>query len=333
MNWKTWIPLVFAVVLALVAAKLTHNVIAGKKGASDQGSGKFVQVVVARGNLSAGAELNAENLTLAPMPGEAAPESTYTAVTDLLGRVAAQPFVLGQPINEKMLAPKGAGTGLQALIPTGFRAVTLEINEFTGIAGLITPGMTVDVVSSFRDDSTRETVTRTVVQNLKVLAVGPRLSPPQSDEQKEMYKSVTLLASPRDAERVELAAHTGRPRLALRGGRDMVNIATKGTSLSDLANPGDGNSAMTSLLAKFMANAKAAKPTTQPLDKTFAVEQPKAKPEVDLVNDIFEQPRTQQRTVKIIRNGVESNVIFQIPVQPKRRDLMTDTSEPLSEAK
>lgn len=326
MNWKTWIPLVLAVGLALVAAKLTHNVIAGKKAAgAKEAQSNFVQIVVARGDLPVGATLTKENLTLAPIPGTTPPAHTYTSTDDLLDRVSTQPLVQGQPINEKLLAPKGSGIGLQALVPTGMRAITIEVNEFSGIANLVAPGMNVDVVATFRDDATHDTVSRTVVQNVKVLAVGPRMSAVTADDEKSAYKSVTLLASPKEAERVELATYTGRPRIVLRSGRDNSTLAAnQGAKLSEIAG---GTADAINSGAAWLNAMMTRRPTSRPSDTNVEkVSDVKTRP-IDPFGDY--EARPQQRTVKIIRGGVESSVMFEAQRAPRRSDIMTDTSSDL----
>jgi len=327
MNWKTWIPLVAAVGLALVAAKLTHDVIAGKKGGNKDTGGNFVQIVVARGDLAPGAVLTKENLTLAPLPGTVAPAHTYTSTDDLVNRVAAQPLVQGQPINEKLLAPQGSGAGLQALVPAGMRAVTIEVNEFTGLAGLVAPNMNVDVITTFRDDVTHDTITRTVVQNLKVIAVGPRMNPTPDEADKQPYKSVTLLASPKDAERVELATYTGRQRLVLRSGRDLVASNSKGVGLTEIAS--GANSAMANSqgwIKGLIANAMTRpQPATRPVEQVSDVTTTKAPAPATFDPFGDDAPRTTQRTVKVIRNGVESSVIFDVPRPARNRDLLIET--------
>ncbi len=329
MNWKTWIPLVLAVGLALVAAKLTHDVIAGKKAKPEEAQqANFVQVVVARGDLPPGATLTKENLTLAPMPGSAAPAHTYTSTDDLIDRVSAQPLVQGQPINELLLAPKGSGQGLQALVPAGMRAVTIEVNEFTGCANLVAPGMNVDVLASFRDDTNKDTVSRTVVQNLKILAVGPRMTPTNDDPNaKESFKSVTLLATPKDAEKVELASYSGRPRLALRSGRDLLPSKTEGASLAEIVF-GDPDSAANRDNYKKNLQAVVSKPATQPSADPEPV---KVKPVLDpFAEDV--KPKTRSATV--IRNGVPSTVTLEVPQEPaKSKDMMIKMSTDEIESK
>jgi pilus assembly protein CpaB len=324
MNMKTWIPLFFAVGLALVAAKLTHNVITKKKSAG-QAPGEFVQVVVARGDIAPGVPLTAENLTLSPIPGKVAPAHTYTATTDLEGRVSAQPLVQGQPVNEKLLSPKGQGFGLQAMIPEGFRGVTVEVNEFTGLAGMVAPGMNVDVVGTFRDEASRETFARTVVQNLKVIAVGPRMTAATSEEQKEMYKSVTLLASPKDAEKVELAAYVGRPRLSLRSGRDQRSAETKGASLTELANGNADSKGPGSSLVSLLLKKAAERKFTQPA--AYVEVSPTTKPSADIDPFGPELAPTNRRTIEVIRGTQKSTQTFEIPKKSSLPDWSVDVRD------
>jgi pilus assembly protein CpaB len=320
MNLKTWIPLFFAVGLALIAAKLTHDVIAKKKGGPAPAA-DVVQVVVARGDIAPGVPLTAENTTIGQIPGKTPPPHTYTSAADLEGRVATQPLVQGQPINEKLLAPKGQGFGLQAMIPEGFRAVTIEVNEFTGLAGMVAPGMNVDVVGTFRDDSSKDTLSRTVVQNLKVIAVGPRMTP-ASEDQKEMYKSVTLLANPKDAEKVELAAYVGRPRLSLRNGRDQKNAQLKGASLTELATGNSEQQGPGSSLVALLLKAAQARKYSQPVNYVeVPTTQPSKAPATDVDPFVAEPAPVNRRTIEVIRNGVKSTQTFEIP---KQKGTLTD---------
>src|SRR5690606_7683879 len=100
---------------------------------------KFTRIVVARGDVEPGRELTADDLTLAQVQMDLVPESAFRELSGVVGRVSETHLVKGQSIVESMLAPQGSGSGLQALIPPGMRAISVEVNEFSGVAGLITP--------------------------------------------------------------------------------------------------------------------------------------------------------------------------------------------------
>jgi pilus assembly protein CpaB len=284
---------VLAIVLGVFAAKIARDAIMKNRGPVVQ-NGKFVKVIVTKADITPGHALTAEDLTLAQVDAENAPAAAFKESTDVIGRVSETLMVKGQPVVEAMLAPTGSGSGLQALVPNGMRAVTMEVNEFTGVAGLITPGCHVDIVATINEGANGTQIAKTIVQNVKVTAVGQRTAannePPQPNEQ---FRSVTVLASLEDVETIELACATGRPRMVLRGGRDNDIVATAGVTLGELKGSGGKNS------DPFVATATtqpAPVATTQPL-----IEQP---------NDRRESPR---RDEKLIKNGVESNVTLFMP--------------------
>src|SRR5215217_1929454 len=152
MNWKTWVPLVLAIVLGVVAAKVARDTLSKNKTAATP-AGKFTKVVVTKADITPGKELKAEDLTLAQVEADNVPSSSFKETTEVVGRVSETLMVKGQPVVEAMLAPTGSGSGLQALVPPGMRAITVEVNEFTGVAGMLTPGCRVDIVSTINDQN------------------------------------------------------------------------------------------------------------------------------------------------------------------------------------
>ena len=235
MNWKTWAPLVLATVLGLIAAKAGHDVIirANRAGAP---LGSFTFVIVAKSDLNPGSSLSEADLTTVPMPSDTLPRTAFQKTTDLVGRVLVLPVVKGQAILEAFLAPAGSDAGLQALVPPGMRALSIEINESSGVAGLLLPGSHVDVVSTLADDTQRQPVARLIVQNATVLAVGHKLHPPtkKDDDDTPRPKTVTLLLMPRDVEAIELAGSAGKLRLVLRGSLDNSKSVTNGMTVAEL---------------------------------------------------------------------------------------------------
>jgi pilus assembly protein CpaB len=201
--------------------------------------------------------------------------------------------VRGSPVLESMLAPKGSGSGLQALIPPGMRAITVEINEFSGVAGNLVPGCRVDVVASINGEGGGEMVSRTIVQNVRVTAIGMRRPTPEEEKGGSnggQMKSVTLLTTPKEAEAIELAAATGRPRLVLRSGADNGTANSEGVTVGELRGaraPKKDPFQQVELIKPVSPIALSATPTTQPIART--------------------------RQVKVIRAGVESEVTIEDP--------------------
>src|SRR5208282_4456084 len=129
------------------------------------------------------------------------------------------------------LAPKGMGPGMQAAVPLGMRAVTVEINEMTGVAGYLSPGCHVDVIQTLKDDKTGQPTARTLAQNVKITAIGVRHNPQDGDGG---GRSITLLVTPAQAELMELCSTLGHPRFSLRNGNDLAVSEPKGITLAEL---------------------------------------------------------------------------------------------------
>src|SRR5207245_7714987 len=174
MNWKTWVPLIIAVILGLIAAKVGRDMLVSRKDSGPEG--QLVRIVVAKRDIAPGHTLEANDVVSAAFPPESVPKGSFRQESELAGRVAVVQVIQGQPILDIFLAMTGSGAGAQSIVPPGMRAVTIEVNETSGVAGLLVPGCRVDVVSTLNDQQTKVSVARTIVQNVKVLAVGQRLT-------------------------------------------------------------------------------------------------------------------------------------------------------------
>jgi pilus assembly protein CpaB len=307
MNWKTWTPLALAIVLGLVAMKVARDVTVKRGSSPVTESGQTVAVL--NKDLTPGSKITAADLTLARVGSEISPEVVFSDVAKLEGRVLLAPGLKGAPVVKSMVADEGTGAGLQAIIPEGMRALTIEINEFSGVAGNLTAGCRVDVVSTLSDKEGGEMMARTVVQNIQVQSIGMRRT---NDGEPAPMRSVTLLATPKEAEAIELAYSTGRPRLVLRSSSDEAVAATSGVSVAELRR---GNSQGTDPFASQLAmNVKPVTPISTGMEPTT---QPIAREQV-------KAPAIKAREIRIIRGGVESTVTVEEPLQPVMTHWVTD---------
>jgi len=272
MNTKTWIPLACAIALGLVAALVAQRSMHTKAAANTQQS---VQIAVAKADIPPGTALTADDIVTAAIPGKIAPAQNFTNPNDLVGRVTASPMLPGQPFQTTLLAAQGMPAGLAALVPTGMRAVTVDVTESGAMAGLLTPGSRVDVVASNVDrEHPEKTISRTFVQNVAVVAVGQKLGTPKADGDKDIpvYRTVTLLATLHDAETLDLAQTLTRIRLVLRATGDQTELADDGvlgTDLVKLARGTDDDATPKSVIPSVIAPSALAAATTQPDKQTI----------------------------------------------------------------
>jgi pilus assembly protein CpaB len=302
MKVKQWIPIVLALGLGLAALKLTRDRMSRAQAPSAAGA-NFAERVVATRDIAAGQQMAPDDLALGKVASDSIPSGSFNAVADLKDRVAATGIVKGQPVLESLLAPAGVGAGVQALIPLGMRAITIQVNEFSGVAGLLTPGCRVDIISTVPGGDEKEgSVARTIVQNVEVRAVGRQIVPPTAGGKPETENNgqpapaptnVTLLVTPEQAEQVQLASVGGKPWLSLRNATDAAAVETAGTSMADLR----GDRAKK---AAESVTPPAVKPAVDPFAETAPVKTASARKGADAM------PKT--RTVTIIRGTKEQTL-------------------------
>jgi len=188
-----------------------------------------VPVVVAAANLDIGAELGKDDVRVIDWPKESAPANAIGSVDEVVGRGLIMPVVQNEPILPMKLASKEAGSGLPPVIPPGFRAVSVRVNEVVGVAGYVLPGTHVDVVATVSPSAQQSDMTsKVILTNVQVLAAGTKIDR-ETDKDKPIPVSVvTLLVDPEQAERLTLAASEGKIQLALRNPLDKGMPTTPG---------------------------------------------------------------------------------------------------------
>src|SRR4029078_6552545 len=131
-----------AVVFGLLAAMSVS-----KYTSTNAQGGDMANMVVARVEIPLGTQLNPDQVSVVQVPKSAMPDQAFAKVEDLVGRVAVNAIGPKEPLTEFRLAPKGSLAGLAALVPEGYRAITVRVDDEAGVAGLLAPGMLVDLIS------------------------------------------------------------------------------------------------------------------------------------------------------------------------------------------
>jgi pilus assembly protein CpaB len=281
MNIRSFIPLVLGLGIGVFAIKMFMDVLKKAEGANNT---ETVQVVQAKTEIGATMRIGKGMVTLTEVPKPIAPSNAFVDAKEVIDRVTNKTIPQGMPILKSMLAPVGTPPGMTSKIPEGYRAVAVKVNEYVGVAGWIKPGSYVDVVVVMdrRDNTTnrRFTISKVVLQNVQVLAVGQEIQS-SGDVGPSLARSVTLLVTPSDVPKLHLAETKGDVRLAMRGQEDQIlkatNTTTDGALFDDLrpkkADKNAGSAAL-SLLGKLFQNPP--KPQPQKTDKPDKAAQPPA---------------------------------------------------------
>lgn len=233
---KGLLPILLALVLGVATFFVGRRVLDSRDAAPAPVKGTMV--LAAARPLPAGHRLTAQDLEPAETPVQNITATMFRDGKDVEDRVLAAPVEEGQILRQSLLAPEGTASALQARVPAGMRAVTVGVNEFSGLAGLITPGVRVDLIATLVDTVTNETFARTIVENVLVSAIGQNMDAGKNEDLPNgarSQKTVTLLVTPTQAEAIDLAFTKSRPRLVLRSGGDDAPVEEAGVTLAELA--------------------------------------------------------------------------------------------------
>jgi pilus assembly protein CpaB len=179
-----------------------------------------VRIVAAAKDLPVGKRIEAADLKWISIVRQDAPVAAFFKREGVVDRAVSVAMSAGEPVLPAKLAGKGSGEGLTALIEPGMRAVSVQVNEISGVSGFVQPGTRVDVLFT-RVFTNGDAATTTILQNVKVIAYGRQLDPAAKAETRDGRPTVaTLLVTQSEAERLVLAEQRGRIQLALRNTLD-----------------------------------------------------------------------------------------------------------------
>ena len=174
--------------------------------------------------------------------------------------------------------------------------MTVRVNDVAGVAGFVLPGMKVDVLVTGHPPSSEGTITNTVLQNMLVLAAAQTI---QADARGQAIQAptVTILATPDQAETLTLANSEGRIQLVLRNSSDQTIEATSGRYAAELY----GNAVKRTPAPKVFGDDVIKSPSPRPVAPppvAVAVAPPPPPPPPDQIIMI----RGNARTVEVIPN-------------------------------
>jgi Flp pilus assembly protein CpaB len=199
--------LFFSIVLAVLTTFLAQKVlvsIAEKKNTEE-----FIQVPVAKENISAMTTLTAENIKYIEFPKNSINEMAILLDTDLIVNWTTlysidknSPFVSSQLTEDKMKTPFS--------LEKEYRVITIDSTPLNTIGGHLSKGMFVDILWFSQIGDLAKT--NVAFQNVKVLAIGsPDIASTNGESQ-----TITIRLSLEDAQKFYYMENTGKIRIILR---------------------------------------------------------------------------------------------------------------------
>ena len=204
------VSLALAGVVAVFANRWMANQLAG--AAADAELNRAVAAAV---EIPFGTRLDATHIKMVELPPESVPEGAFLDPAEVIGLIAVEPLYKGEILIAGRVVENVSGSALAAAVEQGMRAITVRVDDVIGVAGFLLPGNRVDVIATRRKGvGLGETEARTLITNLKVLAVDQTTSPEKDSP--VVVRAVTLEATPRQAEEIVQATQQGKVQLALR---------------------------------------------------------------------------------------------------------------------
>lgn len=243
MNRAKLVPIliiVIAISIAFAAALLAYNKFQNQNKPTivEEGLGDTLQIAVAKLDLPWGTLIEKGMIRMEPYLKESLPSGYFAEQHVLEGRTLIYPVSINEPIFESSLAPTSASGGIAAVLSPKKRAMSVKVNKVIGISGFISPGNRVDVLVTTqrkRVNSTPLHITKTVLENILVLAIGSEMG--KNNKQDKTQKAVdviTLEVTPEEGETLALATNSGTVQLALRNYSDTEEVLTQGSTIKTM---------------------------------------------------------------------------------------------------
>ena len=215
------------VVVILCLQALPQRVIADTAAAKQR-------ILVATTALPAGTLLRAKDVVWQPiasvaepgqifrLPGTASNANTEIdeqSAGEVYGAALRASVTAGEPIRRTVIVKPGDRDFLQVVLSPGARAIAIPVATGGASTGLLYPGDRVDVIltQTFKNDPplTRRSVSETVVESLRVLAVDAP-DTKATGTSNSFGRTVTLEVTPEQAEKINVATELGKLSLTLR---------------------------------------------------------------------------------------------------------------------
>jgi pilus assembly protein CpaB len=189
--------------------------------------------LVAKRDLPYGLEVSDQDTNWIDWPAEAVPEGvlsksrTPRGQEEIKGAFVHVPVSKGEPIRMERIAKSGATGAMATMLPSGKRAVAVDVTLNNTAGGFILPNDRVDVVRTYRDPDASRQANReifnseVVLPNMRVLAMGQTIEK-KNNETVVTGSTATLKVDPQQAHTLIVAQKSGQLTLVLRSIRDAI---------------------------------------------------------------------------------------------------------------
>jgi pilus assembly protein CpaB len=231
--------------LALITSSLIYRFL---KIQSTRKTIVTVPVVVTNSDITARKVIRPEQVGIRYVRSDAIRGDVCSSLEQVVGKAALVSIEKGSAVRPTDIGQPTAKLGLAYAIPSYMRAITVAVDDVSGLAGFLKPGDHVDVIAAFENN--QRSAAKTILQDVELLALGKSVGEEKATEKSGRPTSfekttATLIVTPKEAERLVLADTQGKLRLVLRSPGDMVRVMSAGVSGTNVTGLPEGNKAST----------------------------------------------------------------------------------------
>lgn len=242
MRPKSLVLLALALGCGLVASIGISQVLDGK----NQKAIETVPIYVALQNINLGDPLDEGMVSLQEWPKGKVPVGAITKWEEIDDRRPRTVIFEGEPLLDGKFLPKGQSSNPIAGIPAGMRLKTISVDAQKSVAGLLSPGDRVDLqllVERNERESITHPFTKIFLQNIRVYAVDQAVQrSADGTESRTVAKTVSLIVTPQQANRITLGENLGEISLIPRHPDDEEIVDDGEQSVDDLLSRSDSSS-------------------------------------------------------------------------------------------
>ena len=202
---------------------------------------KYSTIVAAAKPLRYGDKVIAADLVEIPWPENKLPLGAYKSIKQATSdgnRLVLTPIEVNELVLRSKLSGKDGRAALSNKLASGMRAVTIPVDDVSGVAGFITPGDRVDIVLIRSGETMSADL---ILQNVKVITVDQAADVRNTGA--KVANAITLEVTSEEAKKLALAKATGKLSLTLRAAGDQIvkSDASKSGILNRLSSMMEGD--------------------------------------------------------------------------------------------
>jgi pilus assembly protein CpaB len=221
--------IVLALVLGVVTAVMLGSYL---RSQADKNKANWQPVVVAAQDIPGRTKITREMIRVEHFPKELIAEGIFVKPEDVENRLTKDSIKAKEQIRSSEVLAEGSTPTMAYKVHDGMRAIAISIDEVRGVGTSVQPGDHVDIIATFQDARSGQTITKMILQNVLVLFVDRGKT--ETDGKSGATSSISLEVKPEQTELVKAAERSGTLNVTLRSVQDTTIVPSEGVTSREI---------------------------------------------------------------------------------------------------